>query len=152
MDKPTRRVRPTLSRRRGCCSLTGGLSARRLNRSLNPCKASGRFLFQAALPDAYHPPTSTTQSRRYASVTCLIAEYLISPSIRVGLWLDVLATVVSVPKTTVNKNGELMPWPGEVRTTNRTFVSSPAPKPDLTEQFGKPLLRRLISGALHAGH
>lgn len=125
---------------------------RRLNCSLKPCEASIRFLFQLALPDAYHSPTSAAQSRGYTSVTCFIATYFVSPSVGVGLWLDVLAAVVSVPEATVDKNCDLELGPREVGAPNQRLMPAPAGKPRFAKQFDQSFFGRLISRAFHARH
>jgi hypothetical protein len=73
-------------------------------------------------------PSPTTQKASNTTVSRKVPTYLLLPFFYVGLWGNVFATAVSMPKTTINENHQSFGMPYEVWIAGQRLISAPAVK------------------------
>ena len=96
--------------------------------------ASVRILSELALPQSHDLPTLLAKRPVHKSVAFLVLVYLLLPRCGIRLRADVLATVMSMPKTAVNKDGNLGLGPHEVRVSEERVAPPPSTQMCLSKQ------------------
>lgn len=115
---------------------------------------SFQFLFgQVARPDDDYLPTGVHQFVVVPLVTFAVTGYLCLPEVGVGLWQDkLLATLVTVPKTTINEDSRSILAHDDVRFAGHALDIEPVAVSVRPQPFSNQYLRlgRLAADMRHA--
>lgn len=81
------------------------------------------FCLDVALPYAYHFPSGKTEINTVGIVAGYVHDYLVPPEVNVGFrQAIILATLVAMPETTVDKNNRLVFLQHNIRRSGQFTV------------------------------
>jgi hypothetical protein len=107
---------------------------------------------EATLPDAQYRPTSVAQPAGVPAISSLVCFELGLPDLCVATGCKVATTLVSMPKTSVDKQGEPLTWPAEVGVTEQVWVPSPTVQALSPQQGQSAQLSGLVPSGPNAPH
>jgi hypothetical protein len=85
-----------------------------------------RAFGKLAFPNSRNPPPLTPEKIRNSAIARPILVYLDPPRLGIGLWGDILAAVMAVPKASINEYDNLGRSPHEVRSSEKGLVPAPS--------------------------